>query len=95
MNTTNSREWSPWSEGGPTAPIPDLTPSAHTMGDDLCGALDGGVEPGGGGLLARRISPDGDDVLPVACGVAAGVAAEAGADEPAPARAAAGRHCVR
>lgn len=37
MNTTNSREWSPWSEGGPTAPIPDLTPSAHTMAP-CCGA---------------------------------------------------------
>ena len=47
MNTTNSREWSPWSEGGPTAPIPDLTPSAHTMAP-CCGA-------GWRGLVCTRL----------------------------------------
>ena len=65
MNTTNSREWSPWSEGGPTAPIPDLTPSAHTMAP-CCGA-------GWRGLVCTRLpwhtgrhaAGDGDFIVAV------------------------------
>ena len=40
-------EWSPWSEGGPASPIPDLTPSAHTMAP-CCGA-------GWRGLVCTRL----------------------------------------
>lgn len=44
---TAVNEWSRWDEGGPTSPIPDLTPSAHTMAP-CCGA-------GWRGLVCTRL----------------------------------------
>lgn len=58
-------EWSPWSEGGPTSPIPDLTPSL-LPGIRYCdGSWRGFVCTRPSGHTGRHAAGDGEFIVAV------------------------------
>lgn len=58
-------EWSLWSEGGPTAPIPDLTPAPHTMTPCCSAGWRGLVCTRLPGHTGRHAAGDGQHIVAV------------------------------
>lgn len=65
MNTTNSREWSLWSEGGPYALPPDNTPSLLPVARLCCAGWRGFVCTRLPGHTGRHAAGEGDFIVAV------------------------------